>query len=241
MKAASLALLLGSLLLGTGALGQESPDQGPADAEVARLIREALRLPDAPESWAGLAQGLSNLGTESPEMAPELQAAIHIADSLAFSPLLVRTSRASGEESKARGFLGGVVSAGKGAFSGLLRDPLAALSLLGLIMGGWILGSKVWRGVSRHLDPRGAWNGFRDVVQGVARVAAGGTQPRSVKTPTRKDPRTVALSLAESGVPAHEIARQTGLSQDELAVVMALSSRDRSFRSRWLSPQRRSA
>ena len=33
----------------------------------------------------------------------------------------------------------------------------------------------------------------------------------------------MALSLMEHGMPANEVARQTGLAQDEVAVVLALS------------------
>jgi hypothetical protein len=179
-------------------------------------------------------------------MGTELQAAIRVADSLAFSPLLGRVTQV--EMQAGEGFLGAVVDRGEEALLGLWNDPMAGLSLLGLVLGTWILGTRVWRvvripllGIWRYLGFREAWLGFAEVVQGVARVASGGAKPSSVRASTRKDPRTVALSLAESGVPSNEIARQTGLAQDELAVVMALSVRGRSFRPETLPPQRRSA
>lgn len=238
MKAAPL-LLVGILLFGAGASAQEARPVDAAEQRVAELIREALRSPDAPENWAGLAQGLSTLESMGSANDASMEAAIRVADSLAFSPLLIRTGASEREEQKAgaRAFLGTVKGRLKSLAAGFLEDPTSALSLLGLLMGGWILFGKI----SRFLKLRQRVREFTEVVRGVARVASGGGKRRLAAAQPRQDPRELVLALSKHGIPANEISRQTGLAQDEVAVVLALRTRGGSFGGSDLSTQRRSA
>ncbi len=176
---------------------------GPGD-HVAFLIREAMRAPDRTESWSRLALGLQTVEARDPE---GLRAAIQVADSLA------RNAGASGVEGLGLELETGVwISRALGAspfgllLPGMLLGLLLATGFMSLRSGRWTAG---WGALRR--DPRGAPEG---------------DTPTAVRAPSPPpNGRDFALALARSGLPASEVARQTGLAQDGLAVLLALHGR----------------
>ena len=181
------------------------------------MVRRALQAPEAPESWAGLAQALSAMGTRNPggQRPLGVMAAVRIADSLAFSPLLAGEEEPEAEKARAvelvesiPRFLGGVLPLGA-----------AVLALLGLVLTGWLPGKGIWRRLTVRKKRRGSG---RSILR-----APGWARGRDFRPPDkakeRTDARFMALSLTEHGMPANEVARRTGLAQDEVAVVLALS------------------
>ena len=198
-------------------------DTGDPRAHMAALVREALRSPDAPESWAGLAQGLSTMRAgETRDVTPRgVLAAVRIADSLAFAPLSpAETASGIGEgkgENQARmgsRMILGLALAAMDPLAGLLPLGVAALVLGALIATGWIplrAGGKGRRPPNRRRS-----HGRPAVTE---RASSAGSRKK------RTDARSMALSLAEHGMPASEVARRTGMAQDEVAVVLALHRR----------------
>ncbi len=227
-------LLLGLLLAPLSLQAQAAGSPAEPREQVAALIREALRSPDRAESWIGLAQGLEKLESGG---ADGLQAAVHIADSLARAPAPLPSAAADGTAAvDAVGPVEGTVPRPEGlqpagvpwlgkvlgsrafgaATRATQRDWLILPGLLGLALGGVLLVRRTRRGAAV-----------------VRRTGVGGrTPPRVEKGMTTaglrkisQDSRGFALALWESGLPASEVARQTGLAQDGLAFLLTLQGR----------------
>jgi len=192
--------------------GAETPssDSGLSETGMTALIRQALKDPNAPRSWAGLAQGLSNLDAAGGRERPDVSAAVRIADSLAFSPLLAGSPRG---ETAPRGWIAGLlnrVSTILPRVGPFLPYAAAALVLAALVLNGWIPGRTARGGGGRAPKAR--------LSRGRSPAPRRGSSGRGKEG----DSRSLALSLMEHGMPANEVARRTGLAQDEVAVVLAL-------------------
>jgi hypothetical protein len=238
---ASRVLPLFALLLLAGAskvaaqAGPEVPtaaDQdgsAAAEAKVTAFVREALRAPDDRETWAGLAQSLSNIPIRGRQGLVGMRAAVHIADSLAFAPDL--------------GAVGETVPKASGSWSRNLSDALTDFLewmaptgfpvdqrvllpvSLSLVLAGWLL-------VRRGLLARAVTSGplaFLGLVRRVSRVARGTTPQEAPRSGGKRDPRAVAISLVETGMPANEVARRTGMAQDEVSVLLAIQESRRAM------------
>ena len=111
--------------------------------------------------------------------------------------------------------------------------------LLVLILGIWV----VLKG--------GRWPAVRGRLQLVSRKwrtpalkignAGAKTRHGPAFTPDGEESRALALSLVEHGMPAYEVARRTGLSQDALAVLQIVQSRRGTFANPDTRPWQRSA
>ena len=227
---------------------QSSPPATPED-QVAALIREALEAPDDRGAWAGLAQGLSNLESAEGAEPIALDAAVRVADSLAFTADLDSSSEFSRTEAVVAKIAGFKAWVGE-AFSRVSPlhlpevTPSAELmawpALFLLVLTSWWL----WRR-GRTSQSRG-WAFFR-LIRTVSRVARGSAPPtprvvRARRPRGRKDPKVVALSLVETGMPTNEVARRTGMSQDEVSVLLAIHRSDSlPFGHEVSTPHRRSA
>lgn len=216
-----LSLLLVLFPAPSGLAGQASdtsatPQTGEAlegEAEITAVVRRALEAPDAPESWAGLAQALSAMGHRNPQgqLPQGILAAVRIADSLAFSPL----QTVGGEPVEAAPGQGpGLLASLPESLGTYLPAGLAGILLLALVATGWLPGRRAparaagWVGIRRR-GPSQRWS-------------SRGSQSSPEGTRNKRDVRSMALSLVEHGIPANEVARRTGLAQDEVAVVLAL-------------------
>ncbi len=236
------AVFLGILAL-LGAFHESARGQddllGSRVQPVTALVREAIRFPDSPASWAGLAQELSRMETRTPGGADGIHNAVRIADSLAFSPGL--------DDGGSVVPAGSTRGASGGLFAGLKRtlgiSSNATLFLLVLLTLG--AASSIRRWTPRVLEmTETLLRPFLELVERVARVARGQTPPASVVAQERtegEDSRRLALSLTEHGMPPNEVARRTGMAQDAVAVVLALSRGPGSFNAGEAGSRRRSA
>lgn len=214
-------LLIGAALLAGPASGLAQDASDPSSAESGRreagmtaLIRQALQDPNAPKSWAGLAQGLSDFQGDRSRGAPDVSAAIRIADSLAFSPL---PAASAADRAAARGWAAGIATRASEVLPRIgpfLPYSAAAFVLMALLVNGWIPG--------RRARSRGMGTARTPTRPAPGRNRAGTSRNGSMGRGRERDSRSRALSMVEHGIPANEIARRTGLAQDEVAVVLAL-------------------
>ena len=228
-------LLLFGLSLGPSWLhAQESPETPTPEDRVAGLIRDALKDPDDRGSWAGLAQGLSTLDTAEREGLVGMRAAVRIADSLAFAPKLGSEEKVSLLERA-----GGLVSfvTGWRTEGRSLKEFLTLPALLSLILGSWLL----LRSKRTPRILRGKPLAFVQLVRRVSRVAQGPTSDNRRHTHHKGDPRALAISLVETGMPANEVARRTGMAQDEVSVLLAIHRNRSAFAGRPVAAGPRSA
>jgi hypothetical protein len=244
-------VLAGLFLMGSSAAGQEGTPEGLESVRLTQLVREALKAPDAPEAWAGLAQGLSMVNAGRPAGAPSLDSAIRVADSMAFAPLQAREGLSKGPEEGTLPRWMGILRSSDPRVSAIMDgaerlwnlsvpggliagDLFLVVSLLGLLLGGRIVLGKPSRKIWHRWYFRERWGrstvgrgvkGMGEVVQQVARVAGNGSSRPGPGARHQEDPHALALALRDGGMPAFEIARRTGISQDELAVALALRVR----------------
>ena len=209
---------------------QSTPPATPED-QVAALIRQALQSPDDRGTWAGLAQGLSNLDSAQGTDVVALDAAVRVADSLAFTADLGAGAESTEAEAvPVAATIAGLKAWVRVSLSRLSqwRPPTTASStellawpmLLVLVLTTWVM----WR--RGRAAERSGW-AFVRLIRTVSRVARGSAPPtsgivHSKKPRGRKDPKFVALSLMETGMPTNEVARRTGMSQDEVSVLLAI-------------------
>lgn len=194
-----------------------APDPEGGEVEMTAMVRRALHAPEAPESWAGLAQALSAMGSQTPggQRPAGVMAAVRIADSLAFAPLLARNEEPKAETARAVDLLQSIPR----NLGGLLPLGAAVAALLGLVATGWLPG----KGIRRRLAVGKKGRGPGSSIRRAPAWAGGSDRIPQDRARERTDARSMALSLLEHGMPANEVARRTGLAQDELAVVLALS------------------
>jgi len=229
-----------SLALGASQIAaQVDPASTNPEDQVAALIRDALRAPDDQGAWAGLAQGLSNLGSVDRAGLVGMRAAVRIADSLAFSPALAPEVTAARKGSRLNQAFARLVHPGDwGLPTGTsLTELLALPALMSLILASWFL-------LRSHRTPRMLRGGplaFVQLVRRVSRVARGSTPSTQSLANGRRDPRALAVSLMETGMPAIEVARRTGMSQDEVSVLLAVRRNRPAFASEDGARRRRSA
>ncbi len=230
------AFLLVSLCLlpGFSRAGAQAPTPPSPQEQVAALIREALQTPDDQGAWAGLAQGLAELDKGDGEEAPGLEAAVRVADSLAFTADLateeVPTEAVPTATTALLAKFAPLKSWARGLYSRVSewRLPQGVPTSELLFWPGALLlaltGLAVWR--RRRMGVGPGWAFFR-LIRTVSRVARGSTPPPPGKTfgrvnGRRKHPKSLALSLVETGMPTNEVARRTGMSQDEVSVLLTL-------------------
>ncbi len=222
----SLVILCIGIALVSTWLGAQEGSFPPTPSEtVTALIREALRSPDGQGNWTSLADGLSAMGSSAPEGAAGFSAAIRIADSLALSSEVATGSTDFTDVSWWIGLVGQAVgqvrelAAWRSAEGDSLANFLAFPFLLCMAIWVWFL----LRGPRRNRK--------------TSRLAREGMGKADDGDATR----AMALSLADYGMPANEVARQTGLAQDTLAVLLAIQGQGGPFADREPVPVRRSA
>lgn len=233
-------LLLAAFLLGApGAGAQLDPGAATPEDQVASRIREALRAPQDRGAWAGLAEGLANLGTADGNGLVGMRAAVRIADSLAFAPDLTSEVAGVGDGSVA-GVASGFVSrlrALRLPTGTPVTDLLGLPALLSLVLASWFL-------LRGGRTPRILREGPLGILHLARRLSGRGRSPASsVRTQSHggRDPRALALSLVETGMPASEVARRTGMAQDEVSVLLAIRRSRLAFGGEDLAPRKRSA
>jgi hypothetical protein len=216
------------------ALGQEGAKRPEDGAEsgtsspqkrVTELIRQAMEGPGRREVWAGLALSLSEMNREAREEGREtagMEEAVRIADSLAFSSLPPEAATAGAEPGRDPGSSWNARSLTELEVGDLGRTlfshPMALPGVLGLILlvllflrsresrGRATKEARLARGPRGRVDPESPMT----------------SEPRETGNSGGQDPWAFALALWESGLPASEVARRTGLAQDTLAVLLTL-------------------
>jgi len=200
-----------------------------AEDRVTAFVRDALRAPDDRETWAGLAQSLSNIPIRDREGLVGMRAAVRIADSLAFSPDLgaIGATASTAGGSWGRSLFGTLVDFMEWMVpNGSPVDQWMLLPVsLTLALVGWLLVR--WRLLSRAVTAGPM--AFFGLVRRVSRVARGTAPQKAPQSGGKRDPRSVAISLVETGMPANEVARRTGMAQDEVSVLLAIQGSRRAL------------